>query len=255
MKIKNWSWTKTRVNKIHLKVDEIIAYLKRTSLPTVLVEGTDDKSVYRYIEGRLGELDVDILICNGREALLNIFTRKSEFSNAKVAFVADKDMWYFTGIPIEYQEGIIFSTGYSLENDLYVKEIFESLLEQDEKRQYMELLRELSKWFAFEVTRYKKEGNALCDVHINRITNGNTLCDRYLNDIGFIEPDQKLVQTIIRNYTHAIRGKNLFQAILRFLSSSKRPSKYSRANLLELGAKNDNVFIENLYQSIELCIS
>lgn len=141
------------VNKIHLTVNEIIAYLKRTNLPTVLVEGTDDKSVYRYIENRLGELDADILICNGRDALLEIFTRRNEFSAAKVAFVADRDMWYFTGIPDEYQNGVIFSAGYSLENDLYVKEIFEGLLEKEEKRKFMDLIQELSRWFAFEVTR------------------------------------------------------------------------------------------------------
>ena len=250
---------KTKVsslNNICLTVDEIIAYLKRTGLPTILVEGSDDKAVYRYIESKLGELEADILICNSRDALLKIYKRKDEFENSKVVFVADKDMWYFTGIPEEYQNNIIFSKGYSIENDIYIKEIFEGLLEEEEKQQYIKLIKELSRWFAFEVNRYKSEGFSLCDTHINKISdiNSNELRDKYLKDIGFVEPDKELIDEIIGNYNHALRGKNLFQALLRFLSSSKRISKYSRQNLLEIGSKNRNENIGILYKNIENCL-
>lgn len=239
------------MSKSYLSVEEIVSYLKRTTLPTVLVEGTDDKSVYRHIESRLENLEVDILVCGGREALLEIFSRKREFSRSSVVFVADKDMWYFTGIPEQYKQEIIFSNGYSLENDLYVKELFENLLEADEKEQFYQLISELSKWFAFEVSRYKSEGYALCDIHINKITDGNMLAQRYLDEIGFVEPDTELVRDIITNYQHCLRGKNLFQAILRFLSNNNRKSKFSRYNLLELGAKANNHYLDSLYIEIE----
>ncbi len=242
----------SKVRKLQLSVDEIVSYLKRTTLPTVLVEGTDDKSVYRYIERKLEPLEVDILICGGREALLEIYSRKEEFPNSQVVFVADKDMWYFTGIPIEYRNEIIFSNGYSLENDLYVKDLFEGLLDKEEESEFRRLISELSRWFSFEVTRYKSEGYALCDIHINQIIEGNSLSEEYLQKIGFIEPEPKLVNQIISSYQQSLRGKNLFQGILRFLSASKRKSKFSRYNLLELGAKTENSLLDRLYENIEI---
>ena len=41
-----------------------------------------------------------------------------------VIFVADQDMWFFTGIPEKYRDTIIFTRGYSLENDLYLKQFY-----------------------------------------------------------------------------------------------------------------------------------
>ena len=242
----------SKVRKLQLSVDEIVSYLKRTTLPTVLVEGTDDKSVYRYIERKLENLEVDILICGGRDALLEIYSRKAEFLDSKVVFVADKDMWYFTGIPNEYRNEIIFSNGYSLENDIYVKELFEGLLDKEEESEFRRLISELSRWFSFEVTRYKSEGYALCDIHINKIIEGSSLSEEYLQKIGFIEPESALVNQIMSSYQHSLRGKNLFQGILRFLSASKRKSKFSRYNLLELGAKTENALLDRLYEKIEI---
>ena len=81
---------------------EIVDTLKRTSLLTVLVEGKDDASVYRYLEHKINIDDVDVLICDGRSKLIKIFERREEFKNTKVVFLADKDMWFFVGIPKQY---------------------------------------------------------------------------------------------------------------------------------------------------------
>lgn len=239
------------MQNIHLSVEEIVSYLKRTRLPTVLVEGTDDHSVYRYIENNLEYLDADVLVCGGRSALIDVYERRSEFVGSQVAFLADKDMWYFTGIPQRYEKGIVFSDGYSIENDLYAKEIFEGLLEKDEAREFGRLLSSLSRWFAFEVIRYKRDGHALCDVHINRVTKGNELNEEYLRSINFEEPDPGLVQEILSTYDVSLRGKNLFQAMLRYLSASNRKSKYSRYNLIEMGAKFGSRCFEKMQRDIE----
>ena len=237
---------------IHLSVNEIVSYLKRTSLPTVLVEGTDDQSVYRYIESALEDLEVDVLVCGGRSALIDIFERRDEFVGRQVAFLADKDMWYFTGVPLEYQNDMIFSNGYSIENDLYVKHIFEELLDKDEIVNFRKLLLSLSRWFAFEVIRCKRDGYALCDIHINKITNGSDLNEEYLQSINFKEPDSELVQEILLSYNASLRGKNLFQAVLRYLSAPKRKSKYSRYNLIELGSKLGNECFERMQKEIKI---
>lgn len=236
-----------RAERRFLNVDEIVAYLKRTDLPTVLVEGSDDRAVYRYVEERLSGVDADILICNGRPALLAVFKRASEYPNAKVAFVADRDMWYFTGIPAEYQRGIIYTSGYSLENDLYVRDVFEGLLSDGELVSYRGVIQELCRWFAFEVNRYRSSGASLCDININEILQKNAeLCPRFLGKIGFVDPGVNVVDAIFSVYSEALRGKTLFQAILRFLSSPSRGSKFSRQNLLEMGSKLNNPRIDKL---------
>jgi hypothetical protein len=228
--------------------DEIINILKRTSVLTVLVEGKDDASVYRYLEDKINIDDVDLFICGGRLQLVRIFERRDEFRNAKVIFLADKDMWFFADIPTQYEE-IIFTDGYSIENDLYIESNFNKLLDKGEVQKFRDLIRELSIWFAFEVTRYKETGDSNCDVNIARICPNDILCSNFKQTINFIDPPQELVDFINHEYTRALRGKNLFQALLRFLTG--RTSNYSQANLLELGTKVlDNPRIEILVNKI-----
>ena len=67
---------------IYLSENEIVSYLKKTSLPTILVEGRDELSVYtRYLESKIDIEDVDVLPCQGRITLLNIFDRREEFKH------------------------------------------------------------------------------------------------------------------------------------------------------------------------------
>jgi Protein of unknown function (DUF4435) len=236
----------------NLSENEMVSYLSRTSLPTILVEGSDDRSVYRYLEEKINIESIDILICNGREMLINLFNRRNEFQHIRVVFIADKDMWFFTGIPGSYDSEIIFTDGYSLENDLYIKSLFESLLDQNEVGCFRKLIEELSTWFAFEVDRYKKTGESLCDFHANQICPENSLCNDFKLKIGFIAPPIHLVTSVSHDYSRSLRGKNLFEALLRFLSHSKRESKYSRRNLLELGAKANNPRVDSLVMNIQV---
>jgi len=235
---------------IALSENEMIAYLKRTLLPTILVEGNDESLVYRYLENKINIKNVDVLICNGRNMLLNLFKRREEFQKANVVFVADRDMWFFVDIPKEYKNEIVFTDGYSLENDLYIQSYFEVLLDEREAQSFQSLIKELSVWFAMEVNRYIETGESLCDVHINQVCPKNVLSEEFKVKIGFVNPPIHLIQMISQDYTRALRGKNLFEALLKFLNHQKRPSKYSRANLLELGAKNENPRIAVLVDTI-----
>jgi len=234
----------------HLSEDEIVYLLRETSLPTILVEGSDDLSVYnRYLESKINIEDVDVLPCQGRPTLLKVFQRREEFKNAQVVFVADKDMWFFFGIPKEYKSQIVFTDGYSLENDIYVEQSFKRLLDKDDVKKFENLIKELSIWFAFEVNRYQETGYSKCDVNTDRICPDDTLCNNFKQKINFVDPPHELVDRIHREYARALRGKNLFQALLRFLN--RRESNYSRANLFELGSKVlDNPRIEILVNKI-----
>lgn len=239
----------------YLSVDETVAYLKRTSQTTALVEGKDDQKVYRYIEDRLADLDLDVLICEGRDGLLAVHRRREEFAGSPVVFIADQDMWYFTGIPREYAASVLFTDGYSIENDLYVREVFEALMSQEEQTRFKLLVHQLARWQAFHVEQFNRLGTCNCDAHISQVAPEDQLCADHLASIGFVEPDAALIATIVENYPKALRGKTLFQIVLRILSATQRASKFSRDNLIELGAKLSNPTIEALCERTRMAVS
>lgn len=229
--------------------DELVGYLKHTRLCTVLVEGAADAYVYRWIEERL-VIDSDVLICTGRDALLEVFKRRNEFPNTKTVFVADKDMWLFSGIPNEYQDLVIFTDGYSIENDLYIKNVMENLLSSGERSAFDNLIHQLAVWFAFEIGKFLNSGHSDCGVHINRVCPEETLCEQYKRFIQFIDPDVVVVENVLNRYEQCLRGKSLFEALIRFLSHKDRVSKFSKYNLMELGVKMENDKVRSLISRI-----
>ncbi|MCY7332598.1 MAG: DUF4435 domain-containing protein [Pseudanabaena sp. CAN_BIN31] len=242
-----------------LSEQEIIDLIREEkSILTILVEGKDDASVYRYLEDRINETinissdDVDVFKCGGRTTLINLFKRRQEFKNARVVFVADKDMWFFVGIPAEYDNEIVFTDGYSLENDLYIESHFNSLLTRKEKADFFNLIQCLSIWFAFEVNKYKQDGVCKLNVSIDEVCPNGTLCNEFKQNINFIQPTQEIIDMICLDYTRALRGKQLFDALIKFVSphKKKRETKYSRLHLLEMGAKFPNPRIDLLVKSI-----
>jgi hypothetical protein len=150
-------------------------------------------------------------------------------------------MWFFVDVPKDYED-IVFTDGYSIENDLYIESYFNSLLQPDDLKKFDNLIKELSIWFAFEVNR----GVSRCDVSIDKICPNNFFCPDFKEAINFVNPPQEIVDFIYCEYTRALRGKNLFQALLRFL----KPSGFSNSVLHRLGAKLDNPKIEELIRKI-----
>jgi hypothetical protein len=234
-------------------VEEIIRQLSKPEAPlwSVIVEGTSDASVYRYIEHRINTLigldigEADVYSCGGRDSLIKIFNRREEFKNTKVVFLADKDMWFFEGVPKEYED-IVFTDGYSIENDVYIESVFNNLLDEDNKKIFENLIKELSIWFAFGVHRYKETGYFKFDVSVDKVCPNNTFCPNYKQSIDFVDPPEHLIELICTQYTRALRGKNLFNALRRFLPKNS----FTDVTLLRLGAKLENPKIEMLINRI-----
>ncbi len=103
--------------KLLMTADEMVAYLKKTRLPTLIVEGSGDKALLRRVEVELQSLQVDILPIGGKDALDRVFSEKASYCNARVEFLRDKDGWVISGVPAGYDD-VIFTTGYSIENDV-----------------------------------------------------------------------------------------------------------------------------------------
>ena len=118
-------------------VKELVATLRRSTLPTVLVEGQVDMRIFRWVEEHLGSQTANVLPAGGREKLLCIYKERHEFADLPVAFVADRDMWLFSGTPSDYDE-VIWTEGYSIENDLYAGAELENLLDSEEMQEHQQ---------------------------------------------------------------------------------------------------------------------
>ena len=219
-------------------VDELVATLRRSELPTVIVEGKDDMRIYRWVEGRIGSQNANVLPTGGRETLLSVYRRRNEFAHLPVAFVADKDLWLFSGLPPIYND-IIWTEGYSIENDLYAGADLEDLLESEEAREHQRVLASIIEWFAYEVEEHIAGRETQVDTHCNRVVpTGKTEIDQGFRQCrGFRPPNQVLYQQIKDAYPLQLRGKTLFQVLVRFLSASDRDAKHRTFGLYEIAFK------------------
>ena len=235
-----------------ITADEIVAALVRSSLPTIVVEGKDDLSIYRWIENRIGYSGC-VFPCGGRSQLLEVFERKTEYSHLRIAFLADKDMWLFTTVPEKYSE-VIWTEGYSIENDLYAGSNLDDLLEPDEATDFNLVLGCIIEWFAFEVEQYRSGNSAETKKHPNTIVplGEHKISERFILSRGFCSPSAETIAEIRENPKLKIRGKTLFELLTRYLSAPNRVIKHSTKALYEIGFKTapDNVHMGRLIREI-----
>lgn len=223
-----------------MTVEHLVGVLRRTRKPSIIVEGDDDDVIiYRELAKRIGILEGVLLPSGGRDKLFQVYERRGEFSHVPVAFIADRDMWLFSGIVPGYDE-IIWTDGYSIENDLYsdAQIMLESLLNSDDVKVHERILDAISTWFAFAVEEYLAGNAPKLNIHCDEmVPPGNTdlnvqFCERQ----GFRLPHAKQVQQIRREYQRVLRGKLLFQLLVRFLS---KPSQgFVRASLNDYALYN-----------------
>ena len=222
----------------HPTVDELVAALRRSQLSTVIVEGTDDMQIYRWVEERIGSQNANVLPAGGKNNLLSVYQRRNEYAHLPVAFVADRDLWLFSGIPLDYH-GIIWTQGYSIENDLYAGANLENLLDADETKEHQQVLDSITEWFAFEVEEYLGGREAQVATHCNRVVPpGKTEIDYgFRQNRRFRSPNEELHQQIKDKYQLQLRGKLLFQMLSRFLNAPNRRPKYPILVLHEIAFK------------------
>ena len=222
------------MNETRLTEDELVSVLSHSSLPTILVEGKDDMSVYRWIEDDL-ELDADILVCGCRNTLFNVYKRKDEFKNIKSIFVADSDKYVHSTIPKEYN-GILFTKGYSIENDLYQGRQIESLLSKGENKSFQIALANFIRYYGCQLEKLMNGEDVELSQNPHQIldTDNNYLLREDQVDGGYHEPAEEIVTKLAENYDLLLRGHSLISLLLLFLSAKKRGSnKYSAKSICE----------------------
>lgn len=218
--------------------EELYALLKRSSLPTVLVEGKDDIIFYRKVEQELRDFNVDMLPAGNKGAVLELCKKISEKPvPSPTVFVVDNDLWVhgYAKPDVKYDH-VITTFGYSIENDLYMDGNLESLLNVDELKKFHEDLEKFTRWYALAVDRNMRGVISTFRTHPGKILDDE---EYFSSEISLSEgeayPDE-LLKTIRENYSNILRGKSLFALLMRELSSKKRDVKFSVKQLMEFGA-------------------
>jgi hypothetical protein len=232
--------------RVTITVDELVATLKRSNLPTILVEGADDVMIYRQIERQFGARKVNILPCGGRNTLLKVFERSSEFPHLKVHFMADKDMWVFESVPEKYAT-ISFTNGYSIENDLYADGFkrLDELLDADELVHKAALLENVAEWFASEVEKYLNDGKEMKLSEVTLLSpkvmekSENHFTVTFLAERGVVKPTPQMVQLVHAENYKRLRGKYLFEIytkIFEFYRKAKdvKAVIYHKTHLMDI---------------------
>ena len=225
---------------IMLTKEELFAYLKKSSLNTILVEGKDDASIYRWIEHELSDdCSFDLMPCDGRKTLLEIFEKRNEIPNIKLLFVADKDAYLYTKVPYIYN-GVIWTTGYSIENDLYYGGYLEQLLTPIERVKFEKGLANFIKYYSDDVEKLKQGLDTELRYHPNRILDTNFNLIRENNCSHDSSGTQSEVK---KDYQLLIRGKSLFALLFIILCDNNRSVKHKKSSLMEicLRCNNDNL--------------
>ncbi len=237
-------------------VDELVSILHRSKLPTVIVEGRDDMQIFRWMENLINLNEVDILSVGGRPNLFSVYDRKNEFDHLPVAFIADQDKEIFSQLPIGYDE-IIWTKGYSIENDLYAgtDPNLETLMDLQEAAEHEQLLSTIIEWFTFEVEEFLAGRTPEFNHHCNEVVpQGQTeIDDGFRQRRGFLPPKSELQQQIKDAYQLQLRGKLLFQMLVRFLSETNRRVKHSIHGLYEIAFKMtpSHPLMKRIIQEIE----
>ena len=241
-----------------MTVNRLVETLIRSQTPKIVVEGDDDIVIYRELVRRIGIIDIGLHAAGGREKLLRVYERRNEFAHVPVAFIADKDMWLFSETPNRYK-GIIWTKGYSIENDLYAGAELERLMDASERLEHRKVLDAIVEWFAFEVEEFLAGRAPKVDIHCNQIVpqKQTQIDDEFRKSRGLRKPNPELHRQIREAYQLQLRGKLLFQLLVRFLSESNRATKHSRRGLHEIALKMPDFhpLMDRLMQEIERTIA
>lgn len=208
--------------------DELIEIIKRSNLPTLVVEGAHDVRALRHIEKTTGLIG-SILQCGGRSAALNIHDKIEELSHVPIVFLLDRDLSVLRNPP-RRSHRIVWTWGYSLENDLIAGSEIEKILEENEILILNKILNSLAQWQAHAIFVAKNTQNgpnldesldAVVDVRTGNIRLHHA-CAK-VSDVSL----GAIYKKIQKNPKRYIRGKQLLGSYQIVLN---RPGRFGRMN-------------------------
>ena len=233
-------------------------------MPTLLEQGTEISSYatasYKYQAIRVSGQSVHGEATDG--ITLGEEKDGTVLEAAKEAIASDKlsagEKQMLSGIPSNY-DVVIWTEGYSIQNDLYAGAGLENLLDAEEALEHQQTLDAIVGWFAFEVEEYLADRPYKVSSHCNEVVPlGQTQMDEnFRRSRGFHPPEEEIYRQIREAYQLQLRGKQLFQMLVRFLSASDRHIKHSIQGLYEIAFKMPDVhpLMRRLIDEIEQTIA
>ncbi|WOI35025.1 DUF4435 domain-containing protein [Tritonibacter scottomollicae] len=220
---------------LHPTVDELFQLLKRTSLPTVLVEGSDDIIFYRKIEEDLSHLGLDVLPAGNKDSVLRLRQMLSGASNVTFAFVVDKDLWVHTPHTDHFDNNLVQTNGYSIENDLFIDGELEDFMGPEEMALFNVDIQKFLDWYALVVSRVLRGKSGSFRTHPNKVLDDESF---YIEESSLLEGEtypNTLRQELGGDFRRLVRGKSLMAILHRQLSRKGRDVKFSTRQLITIG--------------------
>ena len=234
----------------YLSDDELISVINHSSESFIIVEGLDDVMIYRWI---LEDIDCEGFLepREGCGSVKRLYRRKDEITNPKVIFICDKDTIVYTGtIPDDYSE-MIYTEGYSIENDLYKgRKIETTYFKKKDKSIFGTVMDSFLRAYACELEKFWESKNYDFTINPECILDKKdySLIMNSLNE--FKEPDKETIDYLKDNYDLLVRGHSLFSLVRIVLGRKDREIKYSIKQLYELCYGNKSDSIVNLQNRI-----
>lgn len=242
--------------KVQPTVEEIVALLKRTNLPTVVCEGSDDLIVYRRFEEQLSHIGVSVLPAGGRKNVLQIFQRRAEIpTSVRLAFIADRDTWVNTAVPAAYVAPVLcLTSGYSIENDVIADGHLESLLFGSELASYQTELQAFLDWYALALSRHLANESDPIAHHPDHVLNPAERATLMALRAGETYPTA-LRTTLASQYGMLVRGKSLLSLLIRNANTRRGQPKHTDRGLLEIVAARPGALLAKLASDVEAALA
>jgi hypothetical protein len=236
-----------------LSPDELISTIKKSKLPTVVVEGDDDIIIFRRLEEVLSEYRVSVIQAGGRSCLLKVFERLEEIPHRKmIAFIADRDTWVFSDVPERYQsDQIAFTDGYSIENDIYRDDVWRAMLVGHERERYQQDLDIFLYWYALAISRKLRNVDVDLSIYPKQIIDDHAGQKNYTRlEVGEVYPES-LLEKISLEYGKLTRGHSLVNIWLLQTAAKGRVPQVNHRSLIEFSSARRGERLSKIYGEIE----
>lgn len=242
----------SQITKAQPTVNEIVALLKKTDLPTVICEGSDDLIVYRRLEEHLSHIGISVLPAGGRQNVLQIFDRRGEIPNSvRLVFIADRDTWINAAVPAAYITPVLcLTSGYSIENDVIADGNLESLLVGSEEVRYKAELSEFLDWYALALDRHLADQSNPIARHPDYVLNPAERPSLMALHAGEAYPSA-LRTALSSNYGMLVRGKSLLSLLVRNTNTRPGLPRHTDKALLEIVAARPGALLTRIRGEVE----
>lgn len=230
--------------------DELIAAINHSSSPYIIVEGKHDLIIYREI---LNDIDCVSALeprggCQKVQALIK---RKNEITNPNVIFILDKDILVYKK-EVPNIDKVLYTEGYSIENDLYQGRAFEKkYFNPEDKKNFEKLLDSFILYYACELEKFFKGKKSILSKMPDSIINKS---DYSLNTsllVEYNEPSQKTVDYLKNEYDLLLRGHSLFNLVEMVMRKKGRKNKFNSQRLYEICYRLKSNSIKNMQARIK----